>query len=179
MSRSVLGSVLACVAMVMVASVGRAEGPATTTAPAAEKPLFGFEDDSKGPFTGENVTEGPTVVAENATEGAKSLMIGFEITDKNKRTAFRVDKPKAFLGAKTISFDLTYVGNKPKGKIRITLKDAAGKSASEEQTLAEGKTSMTLSLADVDAAKISSFKITLDNYTGKGKLFLDNVRITN
>lgn len=177
--RTVLRSALLGLSLVVGLAVVAVAADAPATAPAAEKPLFGFEDDSKGPFSGENVTEGPTVVAENATEGTKSLMIAFEATDKSKRPTFRVNKPQAFLGAKTISFDITYAGDAPRNsKLRITIKDSADKTANEEQALAEGKNTVTLSLAALDASKISNFKITVDNYTGKGKFFLDNVKIT-
>lgn len=178
---SAIVGLLLVVGLAVVAVAADAPTTAPATAPAAEKPLFGFEDDSKGPFGGMNVTEGPTVVAENATEGAKSLMIAFEVTDKSKRPTFLVNKPQAFVGAKTISFDIAYVGDAPPfryTKLRLTARDSAGKIANEEQALVVGKNSMTVSLDGLDSSRLSDFKITVDAYTGKGKFFLDNVKIT-
>jgi hypothetical protein len=109
------------------------------------------------------------------------MVLEFDRTGKTQsdRPTIRINKAAAFLGAKALLIDYTFVGEvSPKTKIRGTVKATDGTTASAEETLMEGKATMEIDLTTTDANKLDSAKICLDNCaSGKGKLFVDNIRI--
>jgi spermidine/putrescine-binding protein len=169
-------------ALVVAGMAGVLQAQNASAPAAGETLVFGFEDDSwkaTGKFDAQN---GKIMIAEeNATEGKKAMVLEFDRTGKTQsdRPTIRINKAAAFLGAKALLIDYTFVGEvSPKTKIRCTVKATDGTTASAEETLMEGKATMEIDLTTTDANKLDSAKICLDNCaSGKGKLFVDNIRI--
>jgi hypothetical protein len=156
--------------------------PAVAAAPAAGETLvFGFEDDAwkAGKFGAENGKI--TIAEENATEGKKALVLEFDRTGKDEgdRPTVRIDKVAAFKGAKVVLMDCTFVGEvSAKTKLRVQFKDTAKASASAAESLTEGKSTVEVDMTTCDANTLAFAKICLDNCkSGKGKIFIDNIRI--
>jgi len=169
--------------VLMVAGMAGVVQAQNAAAPAAGETLvFGFEDDSwkaSGKFDAQN---GKIMIAEeNATEGKKAMVLEFDRTGKTQsdRPTIRISKLTAFQAAKVILMDYTFVGEvSPKTKIRFTIKATDDTAASAEEILTAGKATMEVDLTTTDANKLDSAKICLDNCaSGKGKLFIDNIRI--
>lgn len=165
--------------MVGVAGIAGA-ALAQDAAPAATL-VFGFEDDAwkAGKFSAEN---GKISVEEkNATEGKKALALTFDRAGKEigDRPTIRIDKPVAFTGAKKVLIDVTFEGKvDSKTKIRVQFKDTAKASANTEETLTEGKSTIEIMMSTLDASKLNSAKICLDNCkSGSGVLYIDNIRV--
>ncbi len=164
------------VAVAGVVSVAQAQD----AAPAATL-VFGFEDDAwkAGKFQAENGTL--TIETANATEGTKALALTFDRAGKtdSDRPTVRINKATAFAGAKKVLVDINFVGQvAPKTKVRVQFKDAAKASASAEETLTEGKSTIEVDMTACDANSLSFAKICLDNCkSGKGVLYIDNIRI--
>ena len=165
--------------MVGVAGIAGA-ALAQDAAPAATL-VFGFEDDAwkAGKFSSENGKI--TIEEKNATEGKKALALTFDRAGKTEsdRPTVRIDKAVAFIGAKKILVDVTFEGKvDSKTKIRAQFKDTAKATASAEETLTEGKSTIEVDMTTCDAAKVSSGKICLDNCkSGSGVLYIDNIRV--
>lgn len=171
---------LAVASMVGAAQAQDAAAPAAPAAGAGTV-VFGFEDDAwkAGKFGAENGSI--TIAATNATEGTKALALTFDRTGKAEgaRPTVRINKVTAFTGAKKVLLDYTFAGTvDPKTKIRGDIRDVSGASASTEEIMTEGKSTLEIDLVAIDAANVNTMKICLDNCkSGKGVLYIDNIRI--